>query len=110
MTSDPYAHKCCKTAGNRSKAKHYEYKKPGAPGKIFPNLLMAERQIDGSLQYIVSDMTTFWVKGVYYERTLYMELWNNEIVSHALSSGRGERMTYISGLEALLEIKKQYIR
>lgn len=108
IMSDPYAHKCCKTAGIRSKAKHYKYKKPGAPGKIFPNLLMSELQIDGPLQCIVSDMTAFWVKGTYYELTLYMDLWNNEIVSHALSSRRGDRMTYISGLEDLLEIKKQY--
>lgn len=108
VMSDPYAHKCCKTAGIKSKAKHYKYKKPGTPGKIFPNLLMSELQIDGPLQCIVSDMTAFWVKGIYYELTLYMDLWNNEIVSHALSSKRGDRMTYISGLEDLLEIKKQH--
>ena len=106
--SDPYAHKCCKAAGIKSKAKHYKYKKPGAPFKIFPNLLMSEIQIDGPLQCIVSDMTAFWVKGIYYELTLYMDLWNNEILSHSLSSKRGDRMTYISGLENLLEIKKQH--
>ena len=106
--SDPYAHKCCKAAGIKSKAKHYKYKKPGVPFKIFPNLLMSEIQIDGPLQCIVSDMTAFWVKGIYYELTLYMDLWNNEILSHSLSSKRGDRMTYISGLENLLEIKKQH--
>ena len=106
--SDPYAHKCCKAAGIKSKAKHYKYKKPGAPFKIFPNLLMSEIQIDGPLQCIVSDMTAFWVKGIYYELTLYMDLWNNEILSHSLSSKRGDRMTYINGLENLLEIKKQH--
>ena len=36
----------------------------------------------------------------------YMDLWNNEIVSHALSSKRGDRMTYISGLENLLALKQ----
>lgn len=106
--SDPYTHKCCKAAGIKSKAKHYKYKKPGTPFKIFPNLLMSEIQIDGPLQCIVSDMTAFWVKGIYYELTLYMDLWNNEILSHSLSSKRGDRMTYISGLENLLEIKKQH--
>ena len=69
---------------------------------------MSEIQIDGPLQCIVSDMTAFWVKGIYYELTLYMDLWNNEILSHSLSSKRGDRMTYISGLENLLEIKKQH--
>ena len=108
VLSNPYAHKCCRMAGIKSKAKHYKYKKPGDPYRIFPNLLLAEMQIDGPLQCIVSDMTAFYVKGVYYELTLYMDLWNNEIVSHALSSKRGDRMTYISGLQDLLEIRKQH--
>ena len=108
VLSDPYAHKCCKTAGIKSKAKHYKYKKSGNPYRVFPNLLLSEMQIDGPLQCIVSDMTAFCVKGVYYELTLYMDLWNNEIVSHSLSSRRGDRMTYISGLEDLVELKKQH--
>jgi len=95
IMSDPYAHKCCKIAGIKSKAKHYKYKKPGDPFRIFPNLLAAELVINGPLECIVSDMTAFWVHGIYYELTLYMDLWNNEIVAHALSSKRGDRMTYI---------------
>lgn len=108
VLSDPYAHKCCKTAGIKSKSKHYKYKKPGDPARIFPNLLLSGLQIDRPLQCIVSDMTAFYVKGVYYELTLYMDLWNNEIVSHSLSSQRGDRRTYISGLEDLIELKKQH--
>lgn len=65
-------------------------------------------QIDGPLQRIVSDMTAFYVKDVYYELTLYIDLWNNEIISHSLSSKRGDRMTYINGLENLIELKKLY--
>ena len=106
--SYPYAHKCCKIAGIKSRAKHYRYKKPGDPRRIFPNLLSAELNIDGPLQCIVSDMTAFYVNGIYYELTLYMDLWNNEIVSHALSAKRGDRMTYISGLKDLLELKKAH--
>ena len=85
-----------------------KYKKSGDPGRVFPNLLSAELNIDGPLQCIVSDMTAFYVKGIYYELTLYMDLWNNEIVSHALSAKRGDRMTYISGLADLLELKKEH--
>jgi len=106
--SDQYAHKCCRIAGIKSKAKHYKYKKAGTPGRVFPNLLAAEMNIDGPFQCIVSDMTAFYVKGVYYELTLYMDLWNNEIVSHALSAKRGDRMTYISGLENLLALTEEY--
>ena len=43
--SDPYAHKCCKAIGIKSHAKHYRYKKPGNPYRIFPNLLMTEMAI-----------------------------------------------------------------
>ena len=103
--SDPFAHKCCKIAGIKSRSKHYKYKKPGEPFRIFPNLLSAEMVINGPLECIVSDMTAFRVRGVYYELTLYMDLWNNEIVAHALSAKRGDRMTYISGLNDLTELK-----
>lgn len=106
--SDPYAHKCCKAAGIKSKSKHYRYKKPGEKDKVYPNLLLSEMNVDGPLQCIVSDMTAFYVKGIYYELTLYMDLWNNEIVSHALSSKRNDRMTYISGLESLLALKERF--
>ena len=69
---------------------------------------MTEMAITGPLQCIVSDMTAFHVKGIYYELTLYIDLWNNEIVSHSLSAKRGDRMTYISGLKDLLEVKKEF--
>ena len=64
---------------------------------------MTEMQIDRPLQCVASDMTAFYVKGIYYELTLYMDLWNNEIVAHALSCKRGYRMTYLSGLDDLIE-------
>lgn len=108
VISDQHAYKCCKTAGIKSKAKRCQYKKPGDPYRIFPNLLLSEMKIDGPLQCIVSDMTAFRVKGIYYELTLYMDLWNNEIVSHALSAKRGDRMTYISGLNDLVALKEQH--
>ena len=50
ILSDQYAHKCCKIAGIKSKSKHYKYKKPGDPGRVFPNLLSAQINIDGPLQ------------------------------------------------------------
>lgn len=105
ILSDPYAHKCCKATGIKSTAKHYKYKKPGNPLRTFPNLLLSEMNISGPMQCIVSDMTAFTVHGIYYELTLYMDLWNNEIISHALSSKRGDKMTYINGLTDLIALK-----
>lgn len=52
-------------------------------------------------------MTAFHLKGSYYELTLFMDLWNNEILSYSLSSRKGDRMTYIHGLEGLIELKKK---
>lgn len=106
--SDPYAHKCCKTAGIKSRSEHYRYKKPGGPRKVYPDLILAGTDTDGPVQCIVSDMTAFRVKGIYYGLTLYMDLWNNEIPSHSLSAKRGDRMTYISGLKDLIGLKKQH--
>ena len=106
IVSDQYAHKCCKTAGITSVSKHYRYKKPGDPFKVYPNLLLTGINADGPLQCVVSDMTAFYLKGIYYELTLYMDLWNNEILSYSLSGKRGDRMTYIAGLNDLIELKK----
>lgn len=106
ILSDQYAHKICKAAGIRSISKHYRYKKAGDPFKAYPNLLLTGLNVTGPLQCVVSDMTAFYVKGAYYELTLYMDLWNNEILSYSISSRRGDRMTYISGLQDLIEIKK----
>ena len=108
ILSDPYAHKCCKTAGIVSISKHYRYKKPGDPYKIYPNLLMTGVNLDGPMQCVVSDMTAFYLKGIYYELTLYMDLWNNEILTYSLSSKRGDRMTYIDGLNGLIALKKAH--
>ena len=75
---------------------------------MYQNLILAGLKINEPMQCIVSDMTAFRLKGVYYELTLYMDLWNNEILSHSLSARRADRMTYISGLKDLIELKKQY--
>ncbi len=104
--SDQRAHRCCKFAGIQSKAKHYRYKKSGTPSKVFPNLMLAGVNVDGPLQCVVSDMTAFRVNNRYHELTLYMDLWNNEILTYGLSAKKDDRMTYIKGLNSLLELKK----
>ncbi len=87
VLSDPYAHKCCKAAGIKSKAKHYNYRKPGVPDRIFPNLLLSEINVDGPLQCIVSGMTAFYVKGIYYELTLYIILLPSSMITPHFISG-----------------------
>lgn len=108
IMSDQRAHRICKAAGIRSISKHYRYKKPGDPFKAYPNLMMTGLNVSGPLQCIVSDMTAFYLSGIYYELTLFMDIWNNEILSYSLSKKRGDRMTYMSGLKGILDIKAQY--
>lgn len=67
----------------KSIAIHYRYKKLGDPFKVYSNLLLSEVNVTGPLQCIVSDMTAFWTKGVYYV-ALYIDLWNNEILTYGL--------------------------
>lgn len=107
VMSDQYAHRCCRFAGIKSKSRHYAYKKPGEPKKIYPNAVMASLNVDGPLQCVVSDMTAFWAGGKYWELTLYMDLWNNEIVGYGLSCRKGDRSTYFEGLEMVIEKKKK---
>ena len=109
IMSDQFAHRCCKKAGVVSASKHYRYKKPGDPFKIYPNILSTGLKIDGPMQVIVSDMTAFYCNSIYYEMTLYMDLWNNEIIAYGLSVKRGDRTTYFDGLTELIEKKKEYL-
>lgn len=106
MMSDPYAYKCCHAAGIKSVSKHYKYRKPGNPYRLYPNMLMADLNINGPMQCVASDMTAIYVNGIYYELTLYMDLWNNELIAHSVSAKRGDRMTYINGLKDLIDLKK----
>lgn len=103
IMSDQYVHRCCKFAGIKSKSKHYAYKVPGENRRVFENLVMSSIKMDGPLQVVVSDMTAFWANKTYWELTLYMDLWNNEIVGYGLSSRRGDRNTYFEGLKQVCE-------
>ncbi len=106
--SDNYAHRCCKYAGIKSKSKKVQHKTKRENPYIAPNLLTADLNISGPMQVVVSDMTAFWAHHTYYELTLYMDLWNNEIIAYDISSKRGDRMTYFNGLNDLIQKKKEY--
>ena len=108
ILSDQYAHRVCKFVGIVSISKHYKYRKPGDHFKIYANLLTADMNIDGPFQCVVSDMTAFFCQGIYYELTLYMDYWNNEIICYGLAKRRGDRNSYIEGLNQLIAIKKEY--
>ena len=99
--SDNLAHKCCKEAGIRSKARRYHYKKPGAESVKFENLVKGRWNANAPLQIVVSDMTVLKNKGKNWEWTLLLDTFNNEIIAHSVSPIAGDNKTYYDCLEVL---------
>lgn len=102
-------HLCCKYEGIRSNGKHYRWKKPGEQKYKFDNLIWNNwKNIKGPNEVIVSDMTAFWVKSIYYELTLYFDAWNKEILGYGLAFRRGAIQSYYDGLNQVLsKLKKE---
>lgn len=103
-----YVHVCCKYAGIKSQAPRVKYKKPKEEKIKFPNLINGNWNASRPLEIVVSDMTIFYYKGVHYELTLYLDVFNNEIISYKLSSREGDPKTYHDGIkEVINKIKKK---
>lgn len=110
--SDNYAHKICKYLGIKSISKHVKRygKAVNRELKNFPNYILAELNPLRPFQLIVSDMTAFWANSHYYELTLFMDLFNNEIIAYYLSDKKGNPEAYHIGLAKVIEEKnKQYM-
>ena len=107
--TDNHVHLCCKYEGIRSKGKHYQWKKPEEEHKTFNNLVWnGWKYLTRPFEVIVSDMTSFRVKGTYYELTMYFDAWNKEILGYGLVSRKGDIKSYYNGLNQVLDkIKKE---
>ena len=104
------AHKCCKHAGIRSKARKYKYKKPGEESVRFRNVVAGNWKTTEPLQIVTSDMTMFKNRGKWYEWTLLVDAYNREILAHCVSSKQNDTKPYYHCLEKLQELaltKKQ---
>ena len=108
--SDNFAHKICKYLNIKSKSKHFKRygKKVNREIKDFPNYILAHLNPYHPFQIVVSDMTAFWANKKYYELTLFMDLFNNEIIAYSLSNKRGDPNTYHSALNQVLTKKEEY--
>ena len=107
--SDNYAHKICKFLNIKSESKHFKRygKRVNREIKNFPNYILAELNPLRPFQIIVSDMTAFWANKQYYELTLFMDLFNNEIVAFSLSNKRGDPSSYHIGMAKVIEEKNK---
>ena len=107
--SDNYSHKICKYLGIKSKSKHVKRygKKSNREIKNFPNYILAELNPLRPFQIVVSDMTAFWANKTYYELTLFMDLFNNELIAYSLSNKKGDPNSYHIGLAHLISKKEE---
>lgn len=107
--SDNYAHKICKFLNIKSESRHFKRqgKKAQRDIKSFPNYILAELNPLRPFQVVVTDMTAFWANKHYYELTLFMDLFNNEIVAYFLSSKKGDPLSYLIGEANLIEEKNK---
>lgn len=108
--SDNYAHKICKFLNIKSESKHFKRygKKANKELKDFPNYILAELNPTAPFQFVVTDMTAFWANKKYYELTLFMDLFNNELIAYSLSDRRGDPNTYHLALKDVLIKKEEY--
>lgn len=107
--SNNYAHKICKYLGIISHSKHVRRygKVVNRDLKNFPNYILAELNPLRPFQVVVSDMTAFWANKKYYELTLFMDLFNNEIVAYSLSNIKGDPNSYHLGMAHLISKKEE---
>lgn len=107
--SDNYAHKICKFLNIKSFSKHYKNQGKNSQKDIknFPNYILAELNPLRPYQIIVTDMTAFWANKHYFELTLYMDLFNNEIVAYFLSNKKGDSRSYLIAQAILIEKKNK---
>lgn len=98
------AHKCCKQAGIRSKARKYVYKKEGEEHIRFPNLVNGNWNATAPVQIVVSDMTVFKNKGRNWEWTLLLDTFNDEILAHQATPIIGSSLPYYHCLGVLKQL------
>ncbi len=105
--SPGYVYRCRKHAGIMCESKHYRWNKPGNEALIYENLIGNRWNASRPMEILVSDMTCFYAKGVYYELTLYFDTFNREIVGFGLTDRRGDVRPYFEGLGQVLKKRKE---
>ena len=91
----------------KSMSKHvrYKYRKERDQTKFYPNLILNKLAPSEPYKVIVSDMTAIRHREKYYKLTMYMDLFNNQILTYAISGKRGDPNTYYNGLTDLIMLK-----
>ncbi len=110
--SDNLVHKVCKVNGIKSKAKHYNFKKPGEESIKYENLIKGNWKTTRPFEKIVSDTTKIWFKKKPYDWTFYLDIFNNEIVGYDVRESKygNGTLNHKKALKSMLEnkIKRGY--
>ncbi|MBQ9457127.1 MAG: hypothetical protein IJU64_01265 [Bacilli bacterium] len=105
--SPGYVYRCRKCADVVCESKHYRWNKPGNEALTFENLIGNRWNATRPMEILVSDMTAFYARGVYYELTLYFDTFDRGIVGFGLTDRRGDVSPYFEGLGQVLAKRKE---
>lgn len=87
--SDNYVHKNCKAIGVQSVVRRKRYKQlPGSKHHIYRNLVNKNWKTNRPFEIICTDTTLFTHKNTLYDLTMYVDTFNNEIISYDLVSSK----------------------
>jgi transposase InsO family protein len=107
VVSDVLVHKCCKFLDIKSVVRSYKYKKPGEEHIIYPNIIKNDWKSSKPLEKVCTDMTCIKYRSNLYDTTLYLDAFNNEILSCGYTSNHNSISSYYDGLFPYLEQTKR---
>ena len=102
--SDNLAHKCCKLAGIKSKARKTYHPNKGEEHITFKNEIFTNWNAKRPLEIVVSDMTELSTKYFgKFEWTFFLDTYNNEIIASSLSRKKGDPKPYYDCLKTFIK-------
>ena len=105
-------HKCCKDMNIRSMVRKKARKNKGEESIIYPNLIWNDWETTRPFEKICTDTTIFYNHNKPYDLTLYIDVFNLEIITYdlALSKHGANPVSHIRALKKLLKekIKRGY--
>lgn len=105
--SDNFIYKCFRYLGIQAQTMHKPHPRPRKVKDRFPNLIYSTWEtVDRPRQVVVSDMTALKFRWMYFELTLYFDLFTKEILAWRLADRRGSRDQYIGGLQDVVNLLK----
>ncbi len=108
IVSDNYALHCWRAAGLKAVSEKIKPKFNAHREYTYPNYLAKLCKIDSPMEVIVTDMTMLRINGELVEVTIYMDLFNNEVIFFDYSFKRGDTRPYLAGKDKLIDYQKEH--